>query len=80
MLADLTKPIVGDSSAPRDVLQERQDVIRTFWAAERDEKNRVIRIFPDRPPRPGGSAHRKHPYSIRFDSPPRQVSGAPPIA
>ncbi len=44
VLGDLFQPLPGDVAAPGDVLQERDDVVRPFRAAEGEHEQRVVGV------------------------------------
>ena len=43
VLPDLLEPLPGDAAAARDVLQERDDVVRALGAAEGEQQQGVVR-------------------------------------
>ncbi|GAA3376592.1 hypothetical protein GCM10020367_48900 [Streptomyces sannanensis] len=43
MLPDLLEPLLGDAPAAGHVLQERDDVVRAFGAAEGEQQQGVVR-------------------------------------
>ena len=64
--ADLPQPLRRDPAPARDVLQERQDVVRPLGTAEGDEEQGVVRANghvddpPALDPEPLGVARRGH--------------------
>ena len=42
VLGNFQQPLARDVAAPRDIFEERQNIVPTFWAAKRNQQNRVV--------------------------------------